>query len=147
VILLAIPSKVILELINTLPNLSGKVLFDCSNPASPANHENDRPDISIAEEIAKSASGAHVAKIFNTAGFEVLGNPDFNGTKASMFYSSNDDKASEAAQLLASDAGFDPIHAGALSVSPMLEELTRFWGALAYGQGMGRQIAFKLLTR
>jgi predicted dinucleotide-binding enzyme len=147
VILLAIPSKVILETVEAMPSLKGKILLDCSNPMGPANHASGRPDISIAERLAGAAPGARVVKIFNTVGFEVLADPDFNGTAATMFFCCDEETERDVAKQLASDAGFDPVLIGGLANSPMLEQLTLFWGMLAYGQHLGRHLALKLLMK
>jgi predicted dinucleotide-binding enzyme len=147
VVLLAIPSKAILSAVGSFPSTAGKVLLDCSNPQSPANHGDPLPGLSLAEDIAKLAPEAAVVKIFNTVGFEVLANPDFSGVPATMFYCSNGESESMVAHQLAVDAGFDPVLVGNLAASPMLEELTRFWGALAYGRKLGRHLALKLLLK
>jgi len=147
VVLLAIPSKAILSAVGSFPSTAGKILLDCSNPQSPANHGDPLPGLSLAEEIAKLAPEATVVKIFNTVGFEVLANPNFSGVAATMFYCCNGEAEPVVAHQLAQDAGFDPVLAGNLAASPMLEELTRFWGALAYGRKLGRHLALKLLLK
>jgi predicted dinucleotide-binding enzyme len=86
-------------------------------------------------------------KIFNTTGFENLAEPDFDGMPATMFYATDDDDAAAIAHDLAAACGFEPILAGPLAVALDLEWLTRFWGKLAFGQKLGRGIAFKLLRR
>lgn len=48
---------------------------------------------------------------------------------------------------LAREIGFEPVDVGALSASKFLESLAGLWGQLAYGQGMGRNIAWRLLKR
>lgn len=125
--------------------LAGRVLLDCSNSLSPVNHHGDLPDISGAEQIAVWAPGARVVKIFNTAGVETLANPDYAGTAATMFFAADDAAAAEVAATLAAQCGFAPVHAGGLTVARDLEALTRLWGKLAFGRGLGRRIAFHLL--
>jgi hypothetical protein len=147
VVLLSIPSKAIRDAVASLPSLTGKILFDCSNPQSPANHGDGLVARSLAEEIAEWAPGSKVVKIFNSVGFEVLGDPSFNGVPATMFFCCDGAEERDAAARLAADAGFEPVLAGPLKASFMLEELTRFWGALAYGQKLGRGLALKLLVR
>jgi 8-hydroxy-5-deazaflavin:NADPH oxidoreductase len=64
-----------------------------------------------------------------------------------MFYAGNDASAKKVVHRLAEDLGFDPVDAGGLSQAHALEILASFWGALAYGQKMGRGIAFRLMRR
>lgn len=147
VILLAVPAPAMREALGAAGSghLEGKILFDCSNGLSPVNHDQALPQISGAEEIASWVPGARVVKIFNTTGFENLADPIFAGEPATMFYATDDDEAARLAHLLAGECGFDPVFAGPLLVARDLEWLTRFWGKLAFGQKLGRRIAFRLL--
>jgi predicted dinucleotide-binding enzyme len=148
VVLLAIPAGAMPATIAALAEtLAGKVLLDCSNGLSPVDHHQNLPEISGAEEIAERAPTARVVKIFNTTGFENLAEPDFDGITATMFYATDDAPARAIAHDLAAECGFDPIYAGPLTVARDLEWLTRFWGKLAFGQKLGRRIAFKLLVK
>jgi predicted dinucleotide-binding enzyme len=146
VVLLAIPASAMEDAVKALADtLGGKILFDCSNGLSPVDHHQDLPDISGAEEIAQWAPAARVVKIFNTTGFENLADPLFAGEPATMFYATDDKGARGIAHELAAECGFDPIYAGPLIVARDLEWLTRIWGKLAFGQKLGRRIAFRLL--
>lgn len=145
-VLLAIPAGAMRETISALHGaLAGKVLLDCSNGLSPVDHHQDLPEVSGAEQIAEWVPEARVVKIFNTTGFENLADPDFGGVPVTMFYATDDDHARAVAHGLAAECGFDPVYAGPLAVARDLEWLTRFWGKLAFGQKLGRRIAFKLL--
>lgn len=146
VVLLAIPASAMQATVTALADtLAGKVLLDCSNGLSPVDHHQDLPDISGAEEIAQWAPAGRVVKIFNTTGFENLADPGFAGEAATMFYATDNDEARAIADGLAAECGFDPVFAGPLAVARDLEWLTRFWGKLAFGQKLGRRIAFRLL--
>lgn len=147
VILLAIPAGQIESTLSAAGHLNGKIIFDCSNPQSPAVHHQELPPYTLVEKLAGQYPKAHFVKIFNTVGFEVLGNPSFHGTAATMFFCCDDDAASGAASTLAEHAGFEPVRLGALKQARMLEDLTRFWGALAYGAHQGRGVALKMLHR
>lgn len=147
VVLMALPWGAV-EAVMTGPvgtALSGRILLDCSNSLSPVDHHGALPDLSGAEQIAAWSPGARVVKIFNTAGIETLARPDYAGTAATMFFATDDAAAATLAAGLAAECGFDPVHAGGLAVARDLEALTRFWGKLAFGRGMGRRIAFHLL--
>lgn len=99
------------------------------------------------EQVARWAPGARVVKAFNTTGFENMQNPKFGHEVATMFYAGEDREAKKIVRQLVSDLGFDPVDAGPLSQAHGLEVLASLWGGLAYGQQMGRGIAFRLLRR
>ena len=104
-------------------------------------------DTSAAEQVAGWAGGARVVKIFNTTGSNNMENPDYGGQAATMFYAGDDEAAKQAARQLAGDIGFDPIDAGPLANTRLLEPLAMLWIYLAYPGGQGREIAFRLLRR
>jgi 8-hydroxy-5-deazaflavin:NADPH oxidoreductase len=80
--------------------------------------------------------------------------PDLSGLEigqttsaAEMFYCGDDASAKKAAAQLASDLGFEPIDAGGLTSARLLEPICMLWIRLAYGQGMGRDFAFRIMRR
>lgn len=144
IVTLAVPWKAVSEVLKEIePNLTGKTLIDCTNPAK----EWLGMDHSGGEQVAKLARGAKVVKSFNTTGFENMQNPKLGNDAATMFYAGDDKDAKKLVHRLASDLGFDPVDVGPLSESHALEIMASLWGALAYGQQMGRGIAFRLLRR
>lgn len=124
-------------------NWNGKILIDATNRFSPP-----MPDSagSAAEDIARMAVGARIIKAFNTVGAEIMANPSFDGTPASMFICGDDPDAKAKVASLAADIGFDPVDVGGLNNARLLESLTALWVTIARG-GAGRGIAFKLLRR
>jgi NADPH-dependent F420 reductase len=145
-VVLAVPWGSVLDVLTLInANISGKVLVDCTNPAK-ARAEMDHV-ASGGEQVAQWAPSARVVKAFNTTGFENMQNPKFGRDVASMFYAGNDEEAKNLVRQLISDLGFDPVDAGPLSQAHALEALASLWGGLAYGQQMGRGIAFRLLRR
>ena len=147
VVALAIPWGAVAEVLGQSgPALSGKVLIDCTNPSTsfPAV---DHSAGSGGEQVAKMAPGAHVVKAFNTTGFENMENPKYGVETVTMFYAGDHAVANKIVHDLARDLGFDPIDAGGLKQAQTLEMLASFWGSLAYGQKLGRGIAFRLLRR
>jgi predicted dinucleotide-binding enzyme len=145
VVVLALPSDEVLKAARELAPLSGKVVLECSSPAK--SQQKPSGHVTVAEELAQVLPEAHVVKIFNTVGSEVLGNPVFDGTRATMLYACDGEAEAIVAAGLAADAGFEPVRLGGLETSASLEEMMRIWGQLAYGQRLGRGLAFKLLLR
>jgi 8-hydroxy-5-deazaflavin:NADPH oxidoreductase len=140
VVVLAVPWAAVESVIRAAGPLAGKTLFDCTNGA-PAGAQ------SGGERVAAWAPSAHVVKIFNTTAFENMANPLFGTERATMFFAGDDAAAKQTAARLAADLGFDPVDAGALANARFLEMLASLWFALAFGQKMGRGIAFRLLRR
>jgi 8-hydroxy-5-deazaflavin:NADPH oxidoreductase len=136
------------QAIESAENLSGKIVIDCTNPVKPdlsglaVGH-----DTSAAEQVAGWAKGAKVCKAFNTVGFNVMANPNFQGRKAVMFVCGDDAAAKKVVLQLASDIGFEAIDAGGLSIARVLEPVAMLWIHLALQQGLGRDFAFGLLRR
>jgi predicted dinucleotide-binding enzyme len=64
-----------------------------------------------------------------------------------MFYCGDDTVAKNTVKPLAEILGFDPVDAGPLSQSRVLEPFALLWISLAVLHGQGREIAFKFLHR
>ncbi len=147
-VVLATPWAAAEQALRSAGNLSGKILLDTTNPLKPdfsglaLGHE-----LSGGERVAAWAPGARVVKIFNSTGFNNMADPRYGETAATMFYCGDEENAKSAAHRLAADLGFDPVDAGPLSSARLLEPLAMLWIRLALVQGMGREIAFRLLRR
>jgi len=148
VVVLAVPWSSAKESIEAAGDLNGKILIDCTNAVAPhlggllVGHTT-----SAVEEIANWAEGAKVIKAFHTLGSESLSKLEFGTQKASTFICGDDLEAKSIVKQLGIDLGFDVIDVGALKNARLTEPLAMLWIELAYNQGMGTDIAFKLLTR
>ncbi|MEE3718399.1 NADPH-dependent F420 reductase [Tumidithrix elongata RA019] len=146
VVVLTVPWGAVEELLPSLGNLEGKILLDCTNPNFTGEPSQYHP-ISGGERVAELVPTAKVVKIFNTTGWENMADPQYGSEAITMFYAGDDDAAKAVAATLAAELGFDPVDAGSLSNSGLLEAIAQLWGKLAYAQKLGRGIAFKLLKR
>lgn len=148
VVVLAVPWSSAKESIEAAGDLNGKILIDCTNAVAPhlggllVGHTT-----SAVEEIANWAEGAKVIKAFHTLGSESLSKLEFGTQKASTFICGDDLEAKSIVKQLGIDLGFDVIDVGTLKNARLTEPLAMLWIELAYNQGMGTDIAFKLLTR
>jgi predicted dinucleotide-binding enzyme len=146
VIVLAVPWTAAKETLERCGDLTGKILIDCTNPLEP-----DLSGLTIghttsaAEQIAHWAKGARVVKCFNCIGSPNLERPDFDGQRASMFFCGDDRGVKDVVSKLGHELGFDMIDCGLLSRARLLEPLAMLWISLAYKEGLGPRIAFKLL--
>ena len=148
VVLLAVPWSSVKVSIENSGDLNGKIIIDCTNAVAPhlggllIGHTT-----SAAEKIAKWAVGAKIVKAFNTVGTENLTNLQFGTQNASTFICGDDLKAKSIVMELGIVIGFSVVDVGPLKNARLIEPLAMLWIELAYNQGFGRDIAFKLLRR
>ncbi len=125
-----------------------KPLLDCSNPLKPDLSGLDVGTTNSAGElVAGWARSSKVVKIFNSTGFNNMTDPKIGGHKLTMFFCGDDTQAKRTAAALAHDIGFDPVDAGPLANSRLLEPMAMLWVWLAVRGGMGRDFAFQLIKR
>jgi len=130
--------------LQSLGDLSGKVVIDITNPLTAdymgltLGHST-----SAAEEIAKAIPGAEVVKAFNTVFAQVLTDgADFgNGQTVTVFVASDSERAKQTATALAQSMGFVTVDAGGLTNARYLEPVAGFNIYLGYGAGLGTSIA------
>lgn len=148
VVVLAVPWHAIPAALRATGDLKGKILLDATNPLLPDLSGLDLPaGTSGAEQVASLIPGVPVVKIFNTTGYPNMADPGYNGQRATMFYCGDDAGAKKTAAGLADDLGFDPVDAGPLREARTLEPLALLWIHLALKQGLGVNIAFRLMRR
>jgi NADPH-dependent F420 reductase len=128
--------------------LKGKIVIDCTNAlAADFLSLSIPPSVSAGELIQSWLPESKVVKAYNTIGAKVLLNPNYDGTIATGFYCGNDTGAKKIVAELIAQSGFEPIDCGDLKQARNLEAMTLLFLNLAFKQGMGGQIAFKLLKR
>ena len=141
VVVFAIPGNAMEETIRIhSPLLNGKIVIDASNKAG-------GPVMNSADAFARHASGAKVFRAFNSLGWENFENPRFGETVADLFYCGAADEAQSVVERLIGDVGLRPIRLGGLDKVDLVDSVAALWFALAFGQKMGRHLAFKVLTR
>lgn len=129
-------------------DLSNTIVVDCTNPIKP-----DRAglalgtDTSGGEQVASWAGGARVVKAFNTTGSGNMADPRYGDQAITLFLCGDDAEAKQTVAGLAETLGFDVVDAGGITAARYLEPLAMLWVHLAYTQGHGPNIAFKLLRR
>jgi len=148
VVILAVPWAAAEQAVTSLRNLDGKIMIDVVNPvAEDFSGLVNLAGSSAGEQVARWAANAKVVKAFNTVGNNVMDNPAFGSNKATMLVAGDDPEAKSVVLKLAGDIGFSPVDAGPLSMSRYMEALAWIWISLAYKQGLGRDIAFQLISR
>jgi predicted dinucleotide-binding enzyme len=76
-----------------------------------------------------------------------MARPDYGGQRPTMFLCGDDASAKQVIAGLTEQLGFEPCDCGPLAVARYLEPLAGLWVQLAYSQGLGPDIAFRLLRR
>lgn len=147
VVVLATPWQATLAVVRDL-DLGTRVVIDATNPVAPdLGGLTTGGGLSGGEEVARAAGAARVVKCFNTTGANNILAPGYPGGAACMLYCGDDAAAKSAVHRLGEDLGFAMVDAGALSRARLLEPLALLWITLAYPQGLGREIAFRLERR
>ncbi|HKF53688.1 MAG TPA: NADPH-dependent F420 reductase [Candidatus Acidoferrales bacterium] len=148
VVVLATPWPATRDAVLAAGKLAGKVVIDCVNPLQPdlsgltVGH-----DTSAGEQVAQWAAGARVVKAFNTTGAGNMANTHYGDSEITMCVAGDDAAAKSTVMKLAQDLGFEAVDAGPLKNARLLESFAMLWIYLAVKQGLGPNIAFKLLRR
>jgi len=150
IVLISVRWAQVEEAIKAAGSFKGKIVVDCTNPLKP-----DISDLALgysssaAEEIAKLTPGATVVKAFNTAFAEIYHAPSrlFGSRLPTMLYCGDDERAKATVSSLVIDAGFGPLDAGPLKCARYLEPIAMLMIQLAYGRGMGINMALDLIRR
>lgn len=125
IIILAVPfeaEKAVAEKIKEMANQ--KVVISIANPLnSDYNGLVTPPDTSAAEKLQELLPNSKVVKAFNTTFAADFSTPVINGKQVDAFIAGNDDEAVQTVTELVLTAGFNPIVAGDLSVSRILENM------------------------
>lgn len=125
IIILAVPfeaEKEVAEKIREMANQ--KIVISITNPLNSIyNGLVTSLDTSAAEELQKLLPNSKVVKAFNTTFAANFSTPVINSTQADAFIAGNDDEAMQTVVELVSEAGFNPLIAGDLSVSRTLEHM------------------------
>jgi predicted dinucleotide-binding enzyme len=128
-ILFAIPWAGARAALASLGDLTGKVIFDATNPLRYENGLEFEVDVphSAAELIQDWAPGAAVAKAFNTTNFRIMADPSVVEGPISIPVASDDPAAKLTAAALVADAGFHFVDAGPLANAHYLEKMAAFY--------------------
>lgn len=149
-VMLAVPWSLVPEAIAAAGPLDEVVLIECTNAlAADMGSLMIGHTTSASEEVARLARGAKVVKAFNSVFAELLHEPPrWSGIDVpSVFYAGNDAGAKVIAAALIEDCGLEAVDAGPLRNARYIEPMGMLFIQLAYGQGLGPQIATKLLRK
>ena len=148
VVVLAVPYHATAALLPTLGDMQRKIVIDCTNPLT-ADLDGLTLGVTTsgAETIASLLPGARVVKALNTTGVANMRDSAYPDGPLTMLIAGESSMAKKLVSGLIEDLGFEVVDAGPLSSSRWLEPLAMLWIELAYRQGMGSDIGFKLIRR
>jgi NADPH-dependent F420 reductase len=134
IVVLAVPWRAAEDVVRALPDLSGKIVVDPTNPRVTASDGfADYPiEDSNAERIARLAPGAEVVKAFSTLGAETMLDPELAGGPVTVPIVGDDRAAKERIAALAREIGLEAVDVGPLRHARIIEGL-HYLRANAYG--------------
>jgi 8-hydroxy-5-deazaflavin:NADPH oxidoreductase len=143
-VLFAIPGRAVQETAEQWGSqLNGKILIDATNNVGQQPMNN----LGVLRQAAPDSS---LFRAFSTLGWENFAEPVIDGQQVDLFYCGDAGEGNTAvgattvAQLI-SEIGLRPVYLGGVEQVELVDALTRLWFALAFQQGKGRRLAFKML--
>ena len=133
-------------------NFSGKTVLDATNPIAEEPPANGVLSFftslgeSLMERLQRKAPEAHFVKCFSSVGNHLMIDPDFNGTRPTMFICGNDDNAKRRTKQLLDEIGWDTADMGKVEGARAIEPLCILWCIRGFLEGKW-QHAFKLLEK
>jgi hypothetical protein len=141
---LAVPGAAMDDLLATHgAALDGKVVIDAANRIGTSL--GDRAVMNSLAPIAAAAPAASVYRAFNSLGWENIAEPVLGGVQADLLFAGPESHRDDVARLVA-DVGLRPVYVGDLDKAPLVDAVGALWGALAFGQGIGRRLFFKVVA-
>lgn len=110
-----------------------KTVIDAANPISDEDPEDGvlkfftRLDESLMERLQQIAPRAHFVKAFNSVGSAFMVDPDFDGTKPTMFICGNDDTAKDQVRVILEQFGWEIEDMGSARAARAIEPLCMLW--------------------
>jgi hypothetical protein len=140
VVLLAIPGDAVAAtLADAGAALDGKIVIDATNRFG-------SPVVNNLAVIAAAAPGAILYRAFNSLGWESFAEPVIDGVQVDLLYCGPDGPTRSVVEQLIAAVGLRPVWIGDQQYVTAVDAVGQIWIALAFGQGMGRRLAFKVLT-
>ena len=141
VVLIAVPHGAVPSLMEMHGNsLNGKIVIDSTNDFSSQTTNN----FAI---ITHHAPETRLYRAFNSLGWEIFEDSQFNEIPADHFYCGDNTEDRLIIEQLIDTLGMRSIRVGGVEAVHIVDALGSLWVTLAFQRGMGRQIALKLLKR
>ena len=140
-VLIAVPGDQVDPLVATLGHtLRGRITIDATNALTPGATNLHHIDALV-------RAGAVAYRAFNTTGWEQMQRPMFGEQRADMPFSGPDNGGRDVVTRLIDEIGFRPIWLGdGADAHALTDALARLWFQLAFRQGWGRRLGWRMLT-
>ncbi len=155
IVVLAVKGHAALEALNKagITNLNGKTVIDATNPidekTAPDNgvlHFFTDLNLSLMEQLQKAAPEANFVKSFSCVGNVFMVNPDFGGTKPTMFICGNSEAAKAETIAILDQFGWEVEDMGKAEAARAIEPLCILWCIPGFIRNQWMH-AFKLLKK
>jgi len=120
--------------------LKDKTVIDATNNIG-------APEMNSIDLIAEHAPAAQIYRAFNSLGWENFDDAQYGDIPGDLLYTGPEGAAQTVAETLIAATGLRPVRVGDNDKAKIIDDLATLWFALAFGQGMGRNLGFKILTR
>jgi predicted dinucleotide-binding enzyme len=133
-------------------DLAGKTIIDTTNPIADAPPDNGvlryftTMDESLMEQLQKVNPKAHFVKAFNSVGNAYMVDPDFGGTKPTMFICGNEAAAKQQVRVILDQFGWETEDMGGVEGARAIEPLCILWCIPGFARNQWNH-AFKLLKK
>ncbi|MGA8740514.1 MAG: NAD(P)-binding domain-containing protein [Terracidiphilus sp.] len=133
-------------------NLSGKTVIDACNPIEDAPPDKGvlrfftNINESLMEQLQRQFSDAHFVKAFNSVGAPCMINPQFAGSRPTMFICGNNEDAKKQVAQINEQFGWETADMGAAEAARAIEPLCMLWCIPGFVRNDWMH-AFKLLTK
>jgi predicted dinucleotide-binding enzyme len=132
--------------------LDGKVVIDATNPIADAAPTDGvlqfftGPNDSLMERLQKKAPAAKFVKAFSSVGNAMMVDPNYGGTKPTMFICGNDEGAKATVKSILERFGWESCDAGTATAARAIEPLCMLWCIPGFRENSWTH-AFKLLRK
>jgi 8-hydroxy-5-deazaflavin:NADPH oxidoreductase len=153
-VILAVKGSVAVEALRQAgaENLAGKTVADACNPIADAPPVNGvlpfftTYNESLMEQLQKQFPSANFVKVFNSVGAPGMVNPDYSGTKPTMFICGNSEGAKKQVTTILDQFGWETADVGSVESARAIEPLCMLWCIPGFLHNQWTH-AFKLLKR
>lgn len=127
IVVLAVPGRLAVEVVEGLGDLSGKIIIDPTNHYVRENPARLAAETSNAEAIQAAAPRAKVVKAFNTLSWRQMVDPDSSGGPVSIPLVGNDASAKSTVAEIVAGMGLEPIDLGPVANARHVEGMLVLW--------------------
>ena len=144
--ILAVPYQQLDNVVESIGSLlRGKIVIDVTNLFGVDGKPIAYSNTSGAEKLQRKLPESKIVKAFNTVFAQNQSTGHIGDEQLTGFVAGDDAEAKKTVMDLMSAMGYDPVDSGSLKSAKYLEEMGLHIINLAFGQGMGPSIGYRLI--